>query len=171
MTVQTTNMMRMSLAEVSSGETYSIQMLIISASISSDSTLSSGEDENGSVSQTSSTLEQTPLLIPAPLMDYRRPVAPANVRTKHPYSNGESSSYAGSTMLMNADDVDLSLESNQHIKPPYNYPQMIAQAILDAENEKLNLGGIYTFFQEKFAYYRNQLERGWKVCNSNYLFA
>lgn len=71
---------------------------------------------------------------------------------------------------MNADDVDLSLDSNQHIKPSYSYAQMISQAILDTEEEKLNLSGIYTFIQEKFAYYRYQAGGGWQVCRPNCLF-
>jgi hypothetical protein len=64
---------------------------------------------------------------------------------------------------MNADDVDLSLDSNQHIKPSYSYAQMISQAILDTEEEKLNLNGIYTYIMDKYAYYRHQLGGGWQV--------
>lgn len=108
-------------------------------------------------------------IAPAP-PDYRRPGTPVSARTKHPYSIGKSPAYAGGTMLMNADDVDLSLDSNQHIKPSYSYAQMISQAILDTEDEKLNLSGIYQFIQEKYAYYRYQLGGGWQVCLPNCLF-
>lgn len=64
---------------------------------------------------------------------------------------------------MNADDIDLSLDCNQHIKPSYSYAQMISQAILDTEDEKLNLNGIYNYIMDKYAYYRHQLGGGWQV--------
>jgi len=107
---------------------------------------------------------QNPLPIaPAP-PDYRRPGTPVTSRTKTPYSTGKSPGYSnGGTMLMNADDVDLSLDSNKHMKPSYSYAQMISQAILDTEDEKLNLNGIYTYIQDKYAYYRHQLGGGWQV--------
>lgn len=103
-------------------------------------------------------------IAPAP-PDYKRPGTPTSSRTKPPYSAGISPGYAnGGTILMNADDVDLSLDSNQHIKPSYSYAQMIAQAILDAEDEKLNLNGIYNYIMDKYAYYRHQHGGGWQVC-------
>jgi hypothetical protein len=102
-------------------------------------------------------------IAPAP-PDYRRPGTPVSARTKAPYSTGKSPGYAnGGTILMNTDDVDLSLDSNQHIKPSYSYAQMISQAILDTEDEKLNLNGIYNFIMDKYAYYRHQLGGGWQV--------
>ncbi|KAF4632115.1 hypothetical protein G7Y89_g6013 [Cudoniella acicularis] len=100
-------------------------------------------------------------IAPAP-PDYRRPGTPVSARTKAPYSVGKSPGFAGGTMLMNADDVDLSLDSNQHIKPSYSYAQMISQAILDTEDEKLNLSGIYSYIMDKYAYYRHQLGGGWQ---------
>ena len=103
-------------------------------------------------------------IAPAP-PDYRRPGTPVSARNKAPFSAGKSPGYAnGGTILMNADDVDLSLDSNQHIKPSYSYAQMISQAILDTEDEKLNLNGIYNFIMDKYAYYRHQLGGGWQVC-------
>jgi hypothetical protein len=108
--------------------------------------------------------------LPAPLPiapappDYKRPGTPTSARPKAPYSAGKSPGYAnGGTILMNADDVDLSLDSNQHIKPSYSYAQMISQAILDTEDEKLNLNGIYNYIMDKYAYYRHQLGGGWQV--------
>jgi hypothetical protein len=101
-------------------------------------------------------------IAPAP-PDYKRPGTPTSARPK-PYSTGISPGYAnGGTILMNADDVDLSLDSNQHIKPSYSYAQMISQAILDTEDEKLNLNGIYNYIMEKYAYYRHQHGGGWQV--------
>jgi pSer/pThr/pTyr-binding forkhead associated (FHA) protein len=102
-------------------------------------------------------------IAPAP-PDYKRPGTPTSARPKPPYSAGKSPAYAnGGTILMNADDVDLSLDSNQHIKPSYSYAQMISQAIFDTDDEKLNLNGIYNYIMDKYAYYRHQLGGGWQV--------
>ncbi|TVY23643.1 Fork-head transcriptional regulator [Lachnellula hyalina] len=99
-------------------------------------------------------------IAPAP-PDYRRPGTPVSARSNVKYTAGKSP-YAGGTMMMNADDVDLALESNHHIKPSYSYAQMITQAILDTEEEKLNLAGIYAYIQDKYAYYRFQVAGGWQ---------
>ncbi|KAE8451259.1 hypothetical protein EG329_004424 [Mollisiaceae sp. DMI_Dod_QoI] len=100
-------------------------------------------------------------IAPAP-PDYRRPGTPVSARSKGPYSAGKSPGFPGGTMFMNSDDVDLSLDSNSHIKPSYSYAQLISQAILDADDEKLTLNGIYTFIMDKYAYYRHQLGGGWQ---------
>lgn len=103
-------------------------------------------------------------IAPAP-PDYRRPGTPVSAaRSKSQYSTGKSPGFPGGTMLMNSDDVDLSMDSNSHIKPTYSYAQLISQAILDAEDEKLTLNGIYTFIMSKYSYYRNQHGGGWQVC-------
>lgn len=102
-------------------------------------------------------------IAPAP-PDYKRPGTPPSANPKSSFSTGKSPGYAnGGTILMNADDVDLSLDSNQHIKPSYSYAQMISQAILDADDEKLNLNGIYNYIMDKYAYYRHQHGGGWQV--------
>lgn len=100
-------------------------------------------------------------IAPAP-PDYRRPGTPVSARTKAPYSTKKATYTSNGTMLMNADDIDLSLDSNQHIKPSYSYAQMISQAILAAPEEKLTLNGIYTFIQDHYAYYRHQGGGGWQ---------
>ncbi|TAQ87747.1 hypothetical protein B7494_g3902 [Chlorociboria aeruginascens] len=107
--------------------------------------------------------------LPAPLPiapappDYRRPGTPVSSRPKAPYSTGKSPGYTNAaTIVINGDDIDLSLDSNRHIKPSYSYSQMITQAILDTRDEKLNLNGIYNFIMEKYAYYRNQAASGWQ---------
>lgn len=107
---------------------------------------------------------QTPLPIaPAP-PDYRRQGMPPHAPTMSTYSAEKSPGYAnGGTVLTNAEDIDLSLDGNQHIKPSYSYAQMISQAILDTKDEKLNLNGIYNFIMDKYAYYRHQLGGGWQV--------
>jgi hypothetical protein len=120
---------------------------------------SSGQGSSRAQNGTSGPLP----IAPAP-PDYKRPGTPTSSRPKAPYSAGISPGYAnGGTILINADDVDLSLDSNQHIKPSYSYAQMIAQAILDAEDEKLNLNGIYNYIMDKYAYYRHQHGGGWQV--------
>lgn len=104
-------------------------------------------------------------IAPAP-PDYRRAGSPVSARTRAPYSVGKSPGYLNGAMLMNADDVDLALDANAHIKPSYSYAQMISQAILDTPDEKLNLNGIYTFIMDKYAYYRKQQGGGWQVKQS-----
>jgi hypothetical protein len=101
-------------------------------------------------------------IAPAP-PDYRRPGTPVSARSKALCTSGKSPGYASGAIFMDTADVDLSLESNKHIKPSYSYAQMISQAILDAEDEKLNLNGIYNYIMDKYAYYRFQLGGGWQV--------
>ena len=102
-------------------------------------------------------------IAPAP-PDYRRPGTPVSARSKAPYSARKSPAYTnGGTILLSGDDVDLSLDSNSHIKPSYSYAQMISQAILATPEEKLTLNGIYTYIMDKYAYYRHQLGGGWQV--------
>lgn len=105
-----------------------------------------------------------PLAIaPAP-PDYRRPGTPVSARSKDPYSARKSPAYAnGGTILLSGDDVDLSLDSNQHIKPSFSYAQMISQAIFKQPDEKLTLNGIYNYIMESFSYYRHQHGGGWQV--------
>ena len=130
------------------------------------STSSVGPPSSGQASRDQNGLSGPLPIAPAP-PDYRRPGTPVSARTKAPYSIGKSPGYAnGGTILMNADDVDLSLDSNAHIKPSYSYAQMISQAILDTEEEKLNLNGIYNYIMDKFAYYRHQKGGGWQVSRS-----
>lgn len=101
-------------------------------------------------------------IAPAP-PNYHRPGTPVSARTKAPYSTKKASYSNNGTILMNSEDIDLSLDSNQHIKPSYSYAQMISQAILAAPEEKLTLNGIYTFIQDSYAYYRHQGGGGWQV--------
>jgi hypothetical protein len=102
-------------------------------------------------------------IAPAP-PDYRRPGTPVSNRLKPPYSTGKSPGFAGGTMVMNSgEDIDLSLEENQHIKPSFSYAQLISQAILSTPEEKLTLNGIYNYITTKYAYYRSQGGGGWQV--------
>ncbi|RKF64128.1 Fork-head transcriptional regulator 2 [Erysiphe neolycopersici] len=96
--------------------------------------------------------------------DYNRPGTPVNVKSKGQYPSGKNTpgGITGNTIFINTEDIDLSRDSNKHIKPSYSYSQLISQAILDTEDEKLTLNGIYTFIQDKYAYYRHQLGGGWQ---------
>jgi hypothetical protein len=102
-------------------------------------------------------------IAPAP-PDYRRPGTPISARTKTtPYSTGKSPAFGGGTLLMDAEDIDYSLDANRGKKPPYSYAQLISQAIFDTEEKKLTLNGIYTFIMDKYAFYRHSLGGGWQV--------
>ncbi|TVY21943.1 Fork head protein 1-like protein, partial [Lachnellula arida] len=143
---------------------------LLRAGLIDPSAVNDSEEHGGNTtSSASSSSAQTvrgqngagPLPIaPAP-PDYRRPGTPVSGRSNVKYTAGKSP-YAGGTMMMNAEDVNLSIDSNQHIKPSYSYAQMITQAILDTDEEKLNLAGIYAYIQDKYAYYRFQLAGGWQ---------
>ena len=102
-------------------------------------------------------------IAPAP-PDYRRPGTPMSARSKTTYSAMKSPAYTnGGTILLSTDDVDLSLDSNSHIKPSFSYAQMISQAIFQTEDERLTLNGIYNYIMDKYAYYRHQHGGGWQV--------
>lgn len=103
-------------------------------------------------------------IAPAP-PDYKRPgTPPSAVRGRSSVSQHKSPAYGSSgTMLMNPNDVDLSLDENKHIKPLFSYAQMITQAILSTQDHKLNLNGIYRYIMDKYAYYRSQPPSGWQV--------
>ncbi|KAG7140241.1 Fork-head transcriptional regulator 2 like protein [Verticillium longisporum] len=66
------------------------------------------------------------------------------------------------TLLLSANDVDLSQDDNRHIKPQFSYAQMITQAIINTPDGKLNLNGIYNFITANYAYYRHQPAAGWQ---------
>ncbi|APA10208.1 hypothetical protein sscle_06g049780 [Sclerotinia sclerotiorum 1980 UF-70] len=117
-------------------------------------------------------------IAPAP-QGYQRPGTPPPAsRIKIPGSNKRSppAYSAGGTMVMNdSESVDLSLDSNAHIKPGYSYSQMIAQAIIGTPGETLVLNGIYQYIMRRYAYYRHQPPHGWQnsirhnlSLNSNY---
>lgn len=100
-------------------------------------------------------------IAPAP-PDYRRPGTPVSARSKPNYTTGKSP-YVGGTIVMNAEDIDLSIDQNRHIKPTFSYAQLITQAILDGQDEKQTLANIYKYITDRFAYYRFQPTGGWQV--------
>jgi pSer/pThr/pTyr-binding forkhead associated (FHA) protein len=103
-------------------------------------------------------------IAPAP-PDYRRPGTPVSARSKINYTTGKSP-YVGGTIVMNAEDVDLSIDQNRHIKPTFSYAQLITQAILDGQGEKQTLANIYKYITDRFAYYRFQPAGGWQVSDN-----
>lgn len=107
-------------------------------------------------------------LAPAP-PDYKRPGTPpsssARARATPAHRSPHTEPPSG-PMLMSNTDVDLSADENRHIKPQYSYAQMITQAIISTDEEKLNLAGIYNFILSRYSYYRNQAPNGWQVSYS-----
>ena len=47
-------------------------------------------------------------------------------------------------------------------KPPYSYASLIRLAILNSPSQKATLSDIYRWIQDKFIYYKNQVNLGWK---------
>lgn len=110
--------------------------------------------------QTGSFSRKRQMLAPTPT-DYQRPGTPTS--TIHTDSIAKSPISATPTLIMGNGGADLSLDDNQHIKPQYSYAQMITQSILNAQDGKLNLNGIYTFIMNNYSYYRHQQAAGWQV--------
>lgn len=102
-------------------------------------------------------------IAPAPA-NYQRPGTPPASRIRGSTKRSPLGYSAGGTMVMNdAENIDLSLDSNCHIKPGYSYGQMIAQAIISTPGESLALSGIYSYIMAKYSYYRHQPPNGWQV--------
>jgi forkhead protein FKH len=94
--------------------------------------------------------------------DYRKPDTP--IKTRKGYSTSPAHVAAGGTMMMSADQIDLSLDHNQHIKPMYTYSQLITQALLESPDEEKTLSDIYIFLKKKYAFFRHaENEKGWQV--------
>lgn len=101
-------------------------------------------------------------IAPAP-PDYRRAGTPVKRGRNNYNSTPRGGGYGNGTMMMATDQLDLSLESNQHIKPNYSYAQLITQAILDA-GESCTLNKIYEHIMKHYSYYRNpEGQMGWQV--------
>lgn len=112
------------------------------------------------------TRSHGPLAIaPAP-PDYRRPDTPIRNRNKGTaFSTSPAYAGSGGTMMMNAEQVDLSLDENQHVKPTFTYSQLISQAILESPMEQRTLNEIYTYCKKNYAFFRRvEHEKGWQVC-------
>lgn len=101
-----------------------------------------------------------PMIAPAPL-DYRKPDTPQSRQkpSRMPSCTPRGSGYAF------AEDFDLSLQENEHIKPTFTYSQLITQAILSTRDHKATLFHIYEYVKSKYAYYRSGevKEKGWQV--------
>ncbi|KAI1384652.1 uncharacterized protein F4822DRAFT_433195 [Hypoxylon trugodes] len=116
---------------------------------------------SGRPSSSRGQLFQQPIA-PAP-PDYRRPGTPPSVKSRPPTSQQKTPAHGSSgTVIMSQSDVDLSKDENKHIKPLFSYAQMITQAIMSTNEEKLNLAGIYQYITTHYAYYRHQPPSGWQ---------
>ncbi|KAI9806283.1 MAG: hypothetical protein M1825_006398 [Sarcosagium campestre] len=92
----------------------------------------------------------------------RRASTPPSARGPDPDSkNKQSPAYNRGLMLESTEDVDYSSEANKDLKPPYSYATMIAQAILDSDEEKLTLNNIYQWIMDRYAFYRRS-QSGWQ---------
>ncbi|KAF7880958.1 uncharacterized protein EAF02_006849 [Botrytis sinoallii] len=102
-------------------------------------------------------------IAPAPANWQRAATPRASLKVPSSAKRPPTGYSAGGTMIMNdSENVDLSLDSNHHIKPGYSYAQMIAQVIFEAPNQMLLLNGIYQAIMAKYAYYRFQAPGGWQ---------
>lgn len=108
--------------------------------------------------------QQQPAIAPAPA-NYPRPgTPPSATRRRTPLVQMTSPHPPGSATPFGVPlEIDLSRDENRHIKPQFSYAQMITQAILNTEDGKLNLNGIYNFIMDSYAYYRHQGLYGWQV--------
>jgi forkhead protein FKH len=111
------------------------------------------------------THHTAPLAIAPALPNYGRPNTPIRSRNKDDaFSISPAYAGTGGTMMMNANQIDLSLDQNQHIKPTYTYSQLISQAILESPDEQLTLNEIYYYCKKNYAFFRRaEHEKGWQV--------
>lgn len=109
--------------------------------------------------------QQQPALAPAPTpTSNRRPGTPPSALRRTTLVQMTSPHPPGSATPFGVPlEIDLSRDENKHIKPQFSYAQMITQAIMNTEDEKLNLNGIYNFIMDSYAYYRHQGLYGWQV--------
>jgi forkhead protein FKH len=107
-------------------------------------------------------------LAPAP-PDYKRLSTPSSPHAGDSKRSKQSPAYGRGLLLETTENVDWSLDSSKDLKPPYSYATMIGQAILASEEEKLTLNMIYTWIQEKYAFYRHSTS-GWQVRRSRQYF-
>lgn len=108
---------------------------------------------------------QQPALAPAPTpTNKRRPGTPPSASRRTTLMQMTSPHPPGSATPFGVPlEIDLSRDENKHIKPQFSYAQMITQAIMNTEDGKLNLNGIYNFIMDSYAYYRHQGLYGWQV--------
>ena len=110
-----------------------------------------------------STGSQMPLA-PAPPYFKRATTPPAKLQTDP--SVKQSPMYNRGMMMESTQEIDYSKDSAKDLKPPFSYAAMIAQAIFSSEEEKLTLSNIYSWIQDKYAFYRHS-NSGWQVRHSS----
>ena len=99
-------------------------------------------------------------LAPAPPYFKRATTPPAKLQTDA--STKVSPMYNRGMMMESTQEIDYSKDSAKDLKPPFSYAVMIAQAIFANEEEKLTLSNIYSWIQDKYAFYRHS-NSGWQV--------
>ena len=60
-------------------------------------------------------------------------------------------------------EIDYSLEANAHLKSPWSYALLIAQAILSSDEKMITLAQIYDWIKTNFSWFRHQDPAGWQV--------
>ena len=93
--------------------------------------------------------------------------SPDTARPASPHSP-HNSSMISSPAFQNAFEhrpmngtLDLSLDINREVKPPYSYATLISQAILSSHNNTLTLAQIYSWISSHYAFYR-YAKSGWQ---------
>lgn len=58
---------------------------------------------------------------------------------------------------------DLIKSPRKRRRPPFSYSSLIAQAILESENERMTLRDIYTWITSRYPALYNEKDTGWQV--------
>ncbi|KAG0188083.1 transcription factor [Apophysomyces sp. BC1034] len=58
---------------------------------------------------------------------------------------------------------NLARQPRKRRRPPFSYSSLIAQAILESENERMTLRGIYSWIEKKYPALYNAEDTGWQV--------
>lgn len=106
------------------------------------------------------TGSQMPL---APAPPYFKRATTPPVKAKTDSNLKQSPMYNRGMMMESTQEIDYSKDSAKDLKPPFSYATMIAQAIFSSDEEKLTLSNIYSWIQDRYAFYRHS-NTGWQVC-------
>lgn len=104
---------------------------------------------------------------PAVTPSTRRQTTPTTARRPRSRDTAEapvakkSPAYTRGIVLDGPDEIDYSVDSAKHIKPPYSYATLISQAIFSSEEEKMSLSNIYQYIMRNYAFYRHS-NTGWQ---------
>ena len=104
---------------------------------------------------------------PAVTPSTRRQTTPTTARRPRSRDTAEAPAtktspvYNRGIVLDGPDEIDYSVDSAKHIKPPYSYATLISQAIFSSEEEKMSLNNIYQYIMRNYAFYRYS-NTGWQ---------